>query len=639
MSEYKIVLCVLIERQYSLENIQVARAHHQRATTPEQRGSQGNSLVQTVAARMTRLDFTPHFFMRLITLISVNIFFLLFSTACEAQIQARVDVDISTVKGAFTPIYSWFGYDESNYTTTTGGQALLRELHDLSPVPINIRAHFLLASDDGKPELKWSSSNVYTEDASGSPVYNWKVLDQIFDAYAAAHVRPMVELGSMPKALSSHPEPYHVSWLSRSGKKPGYAFPPKDYQRWGELVHEVAAHMAQRYGNDAVAKWYWEVWNEPDIGGWQGTVEEYNKLYDYAVAGVRSAIPNARVGGPAAAGPALAALDVKGVNHTQMQEDFLRQHAGNHTQFLEDFLRHCMTETSAATGQAVPLDFISIHVKGNPVIEKGHVRMGLNVELASAAVGFAVVKKFPQLQNLPIILSEADPDGCAACKDPSLAYRNGTLYPSYTAAALKGLFELQDRYQINLISMLTWAFEFEGQPYFAGFRTLSTNGINKPVINVFRMAGLMSGNRVLVESSSAVPLNTILTAGVTQQPDVDALATAADNEVAVMLWNYHDDDTPGPSAEVDLSVKGFPAAAHRALVQQYKIDDTHSNAYTVWKRLGSPQSPTHEQYAMLRAAGALQLDGSPQWMEPALGTVRVKLLLPRQGVSLFRFTW
>ncbi len=133
-------------------------------------------------------------------------FCLLFAvSSCLGQTAVKVDVDLNQKVGAFTPIYAWFGYDESGYTTTRNAQALLHQLHDLSPVPVYIRAHFLLTSGNGKPEPKWSSSNVYTEDANGNPVYSWTILDRIFDAYAAAHVRPMVELGFMPKALSSIP--------------------------------------------------------------------------------------------------------------------------------------------------------------------------------------------------------------------------------------------------------------------------------------------------------------------------------------------------------------------------------------------------------------------------------------------------
>jgi len=546
---------------------------------------------------------------------------LLIAFACRAQDPVQVKVDLGAPQGKFAPIYSWFGYDESNYTTTKNGRALLSELHDLTPVPVHIRAHFLLATGDGKPELKWSSSNVYTEDAEGHPVYSWNLLDQIFDAYAQAGVRPMVELGFMPEALSTHPEPYHILWPTPQGAVEGWSFPPKDYARWGELVHQVAAHMVQRYGKDTVANWYWEVWNEPDIFYWHGSEQDYNRLYDYAVAGVKRAIPGARVGGPATTGP----------------------NPGSHSAlFLEAFLRHCAQEKSAATGAAVPLDFISFHAKGNPTTVADHVQMGLDKELQNAATGFAIVKSFPRFANLPVILSEADPEGCAACSsrtNPHNAYRNGTLYPSYTAAALKSLFELRDRYNVNLISMLTWAFEFEDQPYFDGFRTLSTNGIDKPVINLFRMAGMMSGNRVHVESSGSVALDDILKSGVRQQPDVDALATTDAAETTVLLWNYHDDDTMGPPAIVNLQVKGFPGLQKRALMQHYRIDDTHSNAFTAWKAMGSPQNPTPKQYAQLKAAGGLQLLESPRWIDLDAGAATVSFELPRQGISLVRFSW
>ena len=550
-------------------------------------------------------------------------FCLLFAvSSCLGQTAVTVNVDLNQKTGALTPIYAWFGYDESGYTTTQNGQALLRQLHDLSPVPVYIRAHFLLATGNGKPEPKWSSSNVYTEDASGNPVYSWTILDQIFDAYAAAHVRPMVELGFMPKALSSHPDPYHIGWPLKPGQVEGWSFPPKDYRRWEELSHQVAAHMVKRYGIATVSTWYWEVWNEPNGKYyWKGTQDEYNKLYDYAAAGVRKAVPNARVGGPATTGPGAR---------------------GNASQYLQAFLEHCAKNKSAATGGPIPLEFISFHVKGSPNVVNGHVQMGLDRELNNAADGFAIVRKFPRFQRLPIILSEADPEGCAACSArlyPHNAYRNGPLYPCYTAAAMKALFELADRDHVNLIGMLTWAFEFEGQPYFDGLRTLATNGVDKPELNFFRMAGLMRGSRVMAKSSGAVPLDSILKQGVRQAPDIDALAASAPGDASLMLWNYHDDDVAAAGTSIDVSMKGFAASAHRVLLQQYRIDGDHSNAYTVWKAMGSPQKPTSEQYAKLQAAGQLQLLDSPRWITPVNGEIKLEVHLPRQGISLLRVTW
>jgi xylan 1,4-beta-xylosidase len=268
--------------------------------------------------------------------------------------------------------------------------------------------------------------------------------------------------------------------------------------------------------------------------------------------------------------------------------------------------------------------------------------MGISEELRSTQTGFTEVAKYPKFKHLPIILSEADPEGCAGCSmkvNPANAYRNGPLYPSYTATAMKAIFDLQDAAGVNIISMLSWAFEFENKDYFEGFRTLATNGIDKPVLNVFRMAGLMSGDRVATSSTGQVPLKEIVSEGVREAPDVDAFATKAQHEAAVMLWNYHDDDVPAPDAAVEVTVAGVPEGVKKVLLEHYRIDNTHSNSYTVWKAMGSPQSPTPEQYAQLKAAGQLQLLTSPEWVDVSGGKVTIDMSLPRQATSLMHFKW
>jgi xylan 1,4-beta-xylosidase len=539
-------------------------------------------------------------------------------TACAQNAPpVAIHVDLAKAVGAYKPIYSWFGYDESNYTTMQHGRELLTELHDLAPVPVYIRAHHLLTSGDGKPELKWSSSNVYTEDANGKPVYDFKILDGIFDAYKAAGVRPMVELGFMPEALAAdlpnRHEPYQVHYPAStvSGKSNN---PPKDYAKWGELARVVTAHLVERYGRANVAQWYFEVWNEPDIDYWHSTPEDYYKLYDFAAAGVRAALPEAKIGGPASTGP-------RG------------DHAYN---FLRGFLDHINASNK------IPLDFISFHAKGSPTIRDGKVTMGIRSELNDVNRGFELIAKYPRFAHLPIILSEADPEGCAACSskvNPANNYRNGTLYPAYTATAFKSLFDLQDRHQVNLISMLSWSFEFEDKSYFEGFRSLATNGVDKPVLNIFRMFGLMSGDRVSATSTGAVPLETLLATGVRDTPDVDAFATKSSREAAVMLWNYHDAETPAEPAPVTVIIAGIPAGIHRVMMQHYRIDQTHSNAYTVWLAMGSPQQPTPEQYATLRSAGQLQTLTSPIWLDVKDGSVQLSTDLPRQAISLLQLSW
>jgi xylan 1,4-beta-xylosidase len=539
-----------------------------------------------------------------------------------------ISVDLAKPVGSYKPITSWFGYDESNYTTMKYGRQLLGELHDQSPAPVYIRTHHLLTSGNGVPELKWSSSNVFSLDKNGKPVYDFTITDQTFDAFEKAGVRPMVELGFMPKDLAA-PIPgiteyqLHYPKPTMGGSSNN---PPSDYKMWGELVRKYTEHLVQRYGRQQVGTWYFEVWNEPDILYWHGTPQDYFKLYDYAVAGVRAALSDAKVGGPATTGPGNAKA----------------------SEFLESFLEHCLHDKSAADGKPIPLDFISFHPKGRPIFVDGHVRMGVSNELKAAQAGFKIVAKYPQYRQLPIILSEADPEGCAACSmkdNPANAYRNGPLYAAYTAAAIKALFELQDANNVNLIAMLSWSFEFENKDYFEGFRTLATNGIDKPVLNLFRMAGLMSGDRVETRSTGATPIDEIVKTGVRQTPYVDAFATKADREAAVMVWNYHDDDLPAPAADVQITITGIPAGVKRVLLEHYRIDDMHSNAYTTWKNMGSPQSPTPDQYAQLKAAGQLQLLASPTWLDvderkvTAEGKVTIAASLPRQAVSLLLLKW
>ena len=199
--------------------------------------------------------------------------------------------------------------------------------------------------------------------------------------------------------------------------------------------------------------------------------------------------------------------------------------------------------------------------------------------------------------------------------------------------------KLAGRDHANLEGMLTWAFEFEDQPYFDGFRTLATNGVDKPVLNVFRMAGLMRGDRVKASSDGSVDMDTIVASGVRQKPDVGALAAASDHRLSVLVWNYQDDDVSGPPADIRLLVSGIPPETKRVLVRHYRIDQTHSNAYTVWKQMGSPQKPTDEQYRTLDDAGQLQLLASPHWVTVHDGAPELNFSLPLQGISLVELSW
>jgi xylan 1,4-beta-xylosidase len=244
------------------------------------------------------------------------------------------------------------------------------------------------------------------------------------------------------------------------------------------------------------------------------------------------------------------------------------------------------------------------------------------------------------LKTKPIVIGESDPDGCAACQGPQLGYRNTTMYSSYTAASFARKYTLADKHGVNLEGALTWAFEFEDQPYFAGQRVLATNGVDLPVLNVFRMFSRMGGQRVATTSAGETPLDVIIKDGVRGEPDVSALTSLDGKKLCVLLWHYHDDDVPGPDAAVQLALAHLPLAAGTAKLTHYRIDQTHSNAFAAWQRLGSPHEPNEAQYAQLLQAGQLAtVADTPATVTVANGAATLAVTLPRQAVSLLVLEW
>ena len=185
---------------------------------------------------------------------------------------------------------------------------------------------------------------------------------------------------------------------------------------------------------------------------------------------------------------------------------------------------------------------------------------------------------------------------------------------------------------------MTWAFEFEDQRWFDGFRDLATNGVDKPVLNVFRMFGMMSGSRVDVVGDWAYDYQTIRDSSVRgAQPDIGILAVKDDHSAALLVWNYHDDDLPSPNRKVDIRLEGIPAG--KALLQHYRIDEQHSNAYSAWQKMGSPQHPASREVKALEAAGKLAQLEAPVWITTEDGKTSIRAEMPRHSVSLLKLTW
>jgi len=544
---------------------------------------------------------------------------LICSSFAVAQTVA-IQVDLNQQSAPLKPIWAWFGYDEPNYTTMKDGKKLLSEIAALSPVPVYVRAHNLMNTGDGTAALKWGSTDMYTEDADGKPIYNWTIVDKIFDTYIERHMKPLAQIGFMPAALSPKPDPYQHTWAPGKPYQDimtGWAYPPKDYNKWADLISAWVQHSVARYGKAEVESWYWELWNEPD--GFYliapNTEQEYFKMYDYASFAVKRALPTARIGGP----------------HTA--------HGG---EFFKHFIEHCLRGTNSVTGKlGAPIDFLAFHAKGAPRVVDGRVQMSMSRHFHNISDGFAVVASFPELKHIPVIIGESDPEGCAACgmkTNPENAYRNGTLYSSYTAASIAREYDLMEEFGVNLIGAVNWSFEFEDQPWFAGYRDLATNGINKPVLNVFRMLGMMNGKRVVVTGDLAYNAQTIREKSVRDtKTDINALAVANKKSISILVWNYHDDDIVDAGSPVAITIKGIHAK--QLTMTQYLIDTQHSNAYTAWKSMGSPQQPTAAQIAELEKASALAMLGEPSVLPVKDQTATLTLSLQRQAVGLIQLAY
>jgi xylan 1,4-beta-xylosidase len=305
--------------------------------------------------------------------------------------------------------------------------------------------------------------------------------------------------------------------------------------------------------------------------------------------------------------------------------------------FLRAFLDHCVRGRNNANAKVgTRLDFVAFHAKGRPKLVDGRVRMGLAHQLRAIEAGLAIVREFPELDGVPVILGESDPEGCAACPastHPANAYREGPLYGASVVEATARTMELAARAGTDIEGSVTWAFTFPGEPYFAGYRELATNGIAKPVLNAVRMLGTLGGERLAATSDAALPLDAILADGVTDAPDVNVIATRSGGRLAALAWNYHDDERPDEGAvQVELALSGL--APGRYAIRHHRMDATHSNAHALWLAQGSPQPPSAEQREALMRAAELATMEPDRTVATDSGGLSLGFQLPRHAVSL-----
>lgn len=542
------------------------------------------------------------------------------------QEPTQIHVDAGNWLGELPHNWNYIGYDECNYTYVPEGEALLAKFGAMQEKPYYVRVHHLFCTGSCHAAYKWGSTNAYLEDEEGNPIYNWQFIDLIFDATLKHHCKPFVELGFMPQDLvdPSYFDSGKDTWNAQQYRAIGWACPPKDYQKWHDLVYNMVVHCVERYGAEEVASWYWELWNEPDIFYWRGTVEDFNKLYDYTAAAVKAALPEARVGGPGVTNPAPER---------------------NSVEYLDKFLDHVVNGTNAVTGETgTPIDFLTFHVKGGGYradpLHKPQRPPSVKQVLRDTAFGHSIIKNYPTVKDLECVLTEIDPDGWAAggaWDNANLNFRNTEYYASFVAAA----FDKVSRYARNEewdLRLLTWAFMFVGERCFEGTRTFSTQGIDKAIMNLFRMYAQMGTQELAFTSSGTKdPMSYEDHNGFGEEPDISGFATLAGNkEVAVLIYNHHDDWDMDAVQPITLTIDNLPFESTALRITHHRVDQEHSNAYSEWVRQGKPMYPAPGQYAAMKARDGLELLTAPQQVTSDDGKVTLAFDLPVHGISLIK---
>jgi xylan 1,4-beta-xylosidase len=542
--------------------------------------------------------------------------------------EATVRVDAGAVLGPARRIWTSFGYDEINWTSMPAGKRHLQTIGAFAEQPYFVRSHYIFNSGIGWSLPHWGAGNVYHEDAAGRPFYDFAIADQVYDAVVHAGHRPLVELAFTPRALvpdgAEKTFPFEPSPTQWSPYEAGlWAMPPKDYQKWGGLVRALVEHCVARYGAAHVRGWLWELWNEPDIFYWRGTPEEFYALYDVTAAAVKAALPDAAVGGPTTTG------------------DLGPGRRGH--EILRGFLAHC-----ARTG--APLDFVSFHTKGGrftpwrvygplggpaPTRESpSSLKMLREVRAALDAVG-----AHAKFRDLPCIVDECDasvPAHWGVYDNANFAYRNTEYFPVFQCKLMKKLLDLDARGAARVHQATTWSFYFEGERFFEGTRSLFTaQGIQKPVLNAYRMLSRLGDTRLAVESTSAWSLSRLDDGDTGMPEEVDALATTGRDGVKVLVWRHADDQyaTDPRATAVTVRLDRLPFGGG-ARVSHWRIDGAHSNSHTVWRALGSPQDPPEGDLLAIQARQELERLEPDQTVAVRDGALTLRLALPLPSVSL-----
>ncbi|HXY24184.1 MAG TPA: hypothetical protein VEI73_06005 [Candidatus Acidoferrum sp.] len=411
-----------------------------------------------------------------------------------------------------------------------------------------LRMHGILHDDMG----------VYREDSHGNPEYNFQYIDALYDALLKLRIRPFVELSFMPSKLASGTRT--IFWWK------GNITPPKDPEKWSALIRAFVAHLKERYGADEIQKWYFEVWNEPDLRNlfFTGTLDDYLALYKNTAATIKSECPACRVGGPASAIP------------FAFEEAFESYVAANN----------------------VPADFVATHAYG---VKEGYVdadgTRGTVLDPSPDSVSGRMQHSRELLQRSSLPAKELHFTEWSSAYTPT-----DFMHDQYHQASF--ILDKIKRASPYVDSMSYWTFTdiFEENgpaftPFHGGFGLLNLQGIRKPAFFAFRFLRQLGEQDV-----------------VTSDPQ-SWITRSADGGVQALVWDYTPVVPPEGQNDQTFYRKELPAAAKGTLhleldhlpagryrISTYSVGYQHNDPYTAYLHMGAPRQLTREQVDSLNAS-------------------------------------
>jgi xylan 1,4-beta-xylosidase len=490
---------------------------------------------------------------------------LALAVASPALFAQTVEIDATAKAHPFPHFWEQsFGSGRANLALRDAYRRDLEEVKGITDVKY-VRFHGIFHDENG----------VYDEDALGNPVYNWSYVDEIYDGLLARGVKPFVELSFMPKKLASA-EFWHPFWYRPNISE------PKDYAKWDAFMTAFAKHLIERYGIDEVASWYFEVWNEPNIGFWAGFPPQktYWNLYDHTALALKAVDKRLRVGGPSTAQAA----------------------------WVAEFIKHCKDKN-------IPFDFASTHVYGNDTADNV---FGTNEQIPRSQMVCRAVKKVHDeikksaAPNTPLIWSEFN-----AAYDNTPPVTDSTYMGPWLASTIAQCDGL-----VDIMSYWSFSDVFEEQgvvktPLYGGFGLIAAHNLPKPGFNAFKVLHKLGDERIPVSSDQV-------------------LATRGkDGSLVVAVWNYApsgltqdaDKADKAKSAPVTLTLKLKNSKAQTAQVS--RVDREHGDLRPAYEKMGSPRNPTQAQIKALREAAALP---APESVSLKDGTLTITL--PPQGLAV-----